>query len=182
MNRKETIAIMGILRVAYPRYYAGTSREELENTVNLWAELFASDPVQEVAAAVKSFIATDEKGFPPHIGAIKAQLAKLRTANIPDEQEAWAMVLTALRNSLYSSQEEFAKLPKPVQHAVGNPRQLQDWAAMDMETVNSVVASNFQRVYRARRSESKEFYALPEDIRRFRAQIADNVFKRLPKG
>lgn len=36
---------------------------------------FIKRPTQEVSAAVKAFIATDEKGFPPHIGAIKAQIS-----------------------------------------------------------------------------------------------------------
>jgi hypothetical protein len=182
MNRSETIAIMGVLRVAYPRYYAGANREELESTVNLWAEMFASDPAQEVSAAVKAFIATDEKGFPPHIGAIKAQISKMHTANMPDEQEAWGMVLNALRNSMYGYAEEFSRLPAEVRQAVGNARQLQTWAAMDAETVNSVVASNFQRSYRAKVAGARENYALPEDIRQFRAQIADTLFKQLPEG
>lgn len=182
MTYDETLAIMSVLRVAYPRYYANISAEDAKHTAGLWAEMFAGDPALEVAAAVKSFIATDEKGFPPHIGAIKAQISKMHTANIPDEQEAWSMVFSALRNGLYGYQEEFEKLPYPVQQAVGNARQLQTWAAMDAETVNSVVASNFQRSYRAKVAGARENYALPEDIRQFRAQIADTLFKQLPEG
>lgn len=181
MTYDETLAIMSVLRVAYPRYYANISAEDAKHTAGLWAEMFAGDPAQEVAAAVKSFIATDEKGFPPHIGAIKAQISKMHTANIPDDQEAWSMVFSALRNGLYGYREEFEKLPYPVQQAVGNARQLQAWAAMDADTLGSVVASNFQRAYRARRAEMRELAALPPDMRLFRSQIADTVFKQLPE-
>lgn len=70
MNRTETLAVMSILKAAYPAYYRDMKRQDAEAVVNLWAEMLADYPANLVAAAVKSHIASDRKGFPPHIGAI----------------------------------------------------------------------------------------------------------------
>ena len=75
MNRKETSAILSILRTAYPRFYAGMSREEIENAINLWQMMF-DEPSDVVALAVKEYINKDENGFPPCIGQIKKEIKK----------------------------------------------------------------------------------------------------------
>lgn len=53
-------------------------------------------------------------------------------------------------------------LSDTVRRVVGSPSQLREWAMMEPDTVQSVVASNFQRSYRSRAASEKEFAALPE--------------------
>ena len=165
MNREETLAIMGVLKAAYPNYYRDMKRGDAEGVVDLWNTMFASDPAEVVAMAVKAHIATDTKGFPPHIGAIKDSIRKLTQPKEMTEQEAWALVSKATKNSTWGSKEEFDKLPPVIQKLVGSPNQLREWAAMDSEVVQSVVASNFQRSYKARAASEREMLALPADVR-----------------
>lgn len=172
MTYDETLAIMSVLKAAYPAYYRGMNRQDAEAAVALWAEMFADEPAQIVALAVKSLIATDTKGFPPHIGAVKDSIVKLKQPNEMTEAEAWALVSKATRNSTYNSAEEFDKLPPVVQRIVGSPMQLREWAAMDTDTLQSVVASNFQRSYKARAVKEREFMALPSEIRQISEQLA----------
>lgn len=172
MTYDETLTIMSVLKAAYPAYYRGMNRQDAEAAVALWAEMFADEPVQIVALAVKSLIATDTKGFPPHIGAVKDSIVKLKQPNEMTEAEAWALVSNATRNSAYHSQEEYDKLPPVVQRIVGSPMQLREWAMMDTDTLQSVVASNFQRSYKARAAKEREFLALPSEIRQISEQIA----------
>ena len=139
MTREETLAIMSILKAAYPSFYKDMRRDEAEGIVNLWASMFEDDPAKVVANAVKAHIATDKKGFPPHIGAIKEAIVNLTAPNEMTEQEAWSLVLKALSNGTYGSQKEFDKLPPVLQRLVGSPNQLKEWALMDSDTVNSVV-------------------------------------------
>ena len=54
MTRKETMMIMGVLRTAYPAYYKDAKNAEVERAVDLWHSMFEDQPVQAVAAAVKS--------------------------------------------------------------------------------------------------------------------------------
>lgn len=80
MTREETIKVMSVLRGAYPRFYREISKQEALDTINLWADMFSAEDAAVVAAAVKSLIETDEKGFPPTIGQVKA---KVRDVALP---------------------------------------------------------------------------------------------------
>ncbi|MFR8332153.1 MAG: hypothetical protein ACLU9S_07140 [Oscillospiraceae bacterium] len=97
--------------------------------------------------------------------------------------EAWNLVAKALRNSAYGSEEEFAKLPPAVQRVAHSPFQLREWALMDADTVQSVVASNFQRAYTARQKSDREFDALPPAVRQYVAVLTEGngVLKRLER-
>lgn len=165
MTIEETGAVMDILQAAYPQYYSGPSAPNPKQAIALWAKMFAGDDLQLVLAAVKAFIATDAKGFPPHIGAIKAKLRQLTAPQEATELEAWGMVYRAICNSAYNSEQEFSKLPPMLQSIVGDARQLREWSMMPTDAVQSVVASNFQRSYRSRAQHERDFSALPEDVR-----------------
>lgn len=164
MTRQETGIIMDILTTAYPAFYNGRNAPDMRMTVNLWAEMFAEDDVKIVAAAVKALIATDDKGFPPHIGAVKGRIRQISNPDEMTEQEAWTHIAKALRNSSYNAEEEFFKLPPILQDVVHAPQQLREWARMDEATVQSVVASNLQRSFRAKAQSRRDFEALPKDV------------------
>lgn len=164
MTRQETGIIMDILTTAYPAFYNGRNAPDMRMTVNLWAEMFAEDDVKIVAAAVKALIATDDKGFPPHIGAVKGRIRQISNPDEMTEQEAWALISKALRDGYYNAEAEFAKLPPLVQDVVHDPRQLREWSMMDESTVQSVVASNVQRSFRAKAQSKRDFEAMPKDV------------------
>lgn len=178
MNYEETLAIMGVLKAAYPQYYRDMKRGDAESVVSLWAEMFKDEPVNVVAVAVKAYIASDTKGYPPYIGAIKDEIVKIKAPKSMTEQEAWMLVKNATRNGLYGSAEEFEKLPPICKKLVGSPSQLREWATMDSDTLNSVVASNFQRSYKVIEKREKERLALPSDVRGIMAQLSGG-FKML---
>lgn len=165
MDRTETMKILSVLRGAYPAFYRDTSRQEAEAIVSLWADMFAEDEYMLVAAAVKSLIVADKKGFPPVIGQVKEYIRKLTAPQEMTEQEAWALVAKAIRNGTWGAKEEFEALPPKIQRIVGSPQQLTDWAKMDSDSVHSVVASNFQRSFRAKAKADKEYAALPSEVK-----------------
>lgn len=171
MTRQETLMLMGTLRVAYPQYYARQSAEEANAAVGLWQMMFAQDDAKIVSAAVKAFIATDTKGFPPVVGQIKEKMDTImREAYGSGEMtamEAWALVQKAIRNGYYNAEAEYAKLPDTIRAVLGGPSAIHDYAMMDTETVNSVVASNFRRSYDARKEYVKEMRMLPDDVKAF---------------
>ena len=176
MNRQETGIIMDILATAYPRFYAGQNAPDPERAVALWAEMFAGDDVALVAAAVKSWIEADEKGFPPSIGQIKGKLRQITGEDQElTEAEAWALVSSAVRNGIYGAQEEFQKLPLPLQRIVGSPATLREWACMDSQELHTVVASNVQRSYRQIAAQEREMAKLPADVRAVVLQIAERA-------
>ena len=163
MNKVETARLIAVIAEVYPRFMDGRN---IESTVTLWQKIFAGDAYAEVEAAFFGFVSTDEKGFPPAPGAIRAMLNKLR---MPEgettETEAWEMVQRATRNSIYNADREFAALPEDVQRCVGSPATLREWAIMDSQTLNTVVASNFMRSYRTRAVHVREMQKLPPAVR-----------------
>lgn len=178
MTFEETLAIMSVLKAAYPNYYKDMKRSEAESIVSLWAEIFKDEPAEIVAVAVKAHIANDKKGFPPHIGAIKDAIIKITQPTEMTEVEAWGLVQKACRNAIYGAAEEYQKLPEVLQRLVGSPQQLKEWAMMDADVVHSVVASNFQRSYKVRAASEREVLALPSDVRQVVAQLAEGMATR----
>lgn len=181
MTRDETVQVLSVLRGAYPQFYRGTSKREALDAINLWAEMFADDPVELVAAAVKTLIVTDEKGFPPHIGAVKAQTRQLQQPETMTELEAWRLVRQAIWGASMepwsrrfsggkldqrpSAQRNFDALPPVLQGLVGDPAQLAVWAEVPKKELETVVQSNFMRSYRDRAAQVREFAAIPADIK-----------------
>lgn len=182
MTMQETGIIMDILVTAYPRFYAGKDTPDPRKVMSLWAEMFRDDPVELVAAAVKALIAMDDKGFPPHIGAVKASMRKLVQPDEMTEMEAWRLVRKAIRGASMSpssrrftaaygmdnrtsAQRHFEELPPILQRVVGCPEQLAAWEKVADEQIDTVIQSNFMRSYRARAQQEKEFQALPQDVR-----------------
>lgn len=182
MTYDETLAIMAVLKAAYPTFYKDMKRSEAEGIVGLWAEMFKDEPAEVVAVAVKAHIANDVKGYPPHIGAIKEAITKISQPKEMTELEAWGLIQKAIRNGIYGAVKEFNALPETLQRLVGSPNQLKEWAMMDAEVVNSVVASNFQRSYKVRAKSEREFMALPSDVRGFIGQLADGMKPQLPES
>lgn len=166
MTRDDVIKIMSVLRGAYPHFYRDISKQEAYDTINLWTDMFSNDDASIVAAAVKSLIDGDDKGFPPTIGQVKAKMRLLVGSDELTEAEAWNLVSKAVKNGLYGAVEEFEKLPPAVKRIVGSPSQLRDWASMDSDTLQSVVASNFQRSYKVVATREKEIAALPDDVKK----------------
>ena len=166
MTREDTIKILSVLRGAYPAFYRDITKQEAESTIALWESMFDEEPYELVAAAVKAFISGDGKGFPPAIGQIKERIRLITTPEEMTEQEAWALVSKALRNSTYGSEEEFAKLPPEVKSVVHDPGQLKQWAMSPADEVETVIASNFMRSFRVKQKTTKEYLALPTEVKR----------------
>lgn len=171
MNLAETAKLIAVINEVYPRFMDG---KHIQNTTALWQKIFSCDPYSEVEAALFAFIATDEKGFPPAPGAIRSMLNKLRQPEgETTESEAWGMVQKATRNSIYNADKEFAALPEEIQRCIGSPATLREYAIMDSETLNTVVASNFMRSYRARAVQVREMQKLPPAVREVFGLIGD---------
>lgn len=168
MTMSQTAEMMAILRAAYPRFYVGMTREDASAALNLWHGFFADDDASLVSDAVKAFIASDTKGFPPVVGQIREKLDVINQAVHGFEltpQTAWGLVKRAMKDSAYHSAEQFAELPEVVQEVVGSPSQLHEWAVSNDGVSESVISSNFQRSFAARAAVHKEIRMMPGDVR-----------------
>ena len=182
MTIQEMAQIIDILAIEYPQIGSRTDEEKV-NMMKLWASMFADEPGQMVAMAVKAFMASDTKGFPPKIGQIKTIIGKMTMpAELEmSELEAWNLVRRAIRGASLadwsrtmqpdgtmsppSAVVQFNRLPKILQQLVGDPKQLALWEELPNDEINTIIQSNFMRSWRARAAHEKELLALPADIR-----------------
>lgn len=166
--------ILTLLQAEYPNSFANMDARTMALKVELWKREFENDNPDLVYAAVRLYMKSPER-FAPTIGQIREKMQRLTEQEELPEQSAWVLVSKACRNGLYGYKKEFAKLPPDVQEAVGAPEQLKVWAAMDSETIESVVASNFMRNYRTQRIRKKENAMLPPDIRKMLGGVAEGM-------
>lgn len=178
MTLKETAMLMTILESAYPRFYKDQTEDERKNALKVWQDFFKDDDSRLVAAAMKALIASDEEGFPPTIGKLKARLRLITEPPKMTEMEVWALVSRAASRGMYHSKEEFSKLPPLAQRIVSSPNTLVEWGMLDASTFQTVTQSNFLRSYRALAQKQEAYDALPDDVRR----IAGNISKQLSAG
>ena len=165
MTREEVRNLLKVLKVNYPATYKGWDAEQSNLYLDLWTEALKDEQARVVISVVKSIIYGEKREFAPNIGYVKNKIYDLTKPKILDEDEAWNLVVEATRHAGWHSQREFDKLPPEVQAGVGSPSTLRDWALMPTEQVNTVIASNFKRGYRARAESKREFDMLPSDTK-----------------
>lgn len=175
MNVDETGKVLAVIKKNYPHAYKDFTAQEKADLLVLWQEMFADDDYMVVGAAVKTFIANDTKGFAPIIGQIKELIRKLTEPEQMSEQEAANRIIQASQNSIYHAQEEFDKLPPILQRLAGSPARLREWAMMDYETVNSVVASNLMRSYKAISQKQETMQALPSSVKALLEGVSERM-------
>ena len=176
MTKREVAQLMTILQANYPDSFRGQSDAVVAAKVTLWYEFFGNYPAEVVVAAAKAFMATDTKGFMPNVGQIAEQIQRLRErGGLMTPAEAWGHVAKAAGKAIWYANEAYEALPEECKRAVGSPDQLREWAMMDTHTLQSVVASNFQRSFQLRQTQSRDQEKLPEDIKAILGRISGPV-------
>lgn len=176
MNREQTIAILKVLKVAYPRFYAEMSKKEAEDTINLWQEMFSNDNPALVTAAVKELVNSFK--FPPTIADVKDKIYEITNKEEETPVELWNAIKKAMRNSTYNAVEEFERLPEIAKKFVGSPNQLREWAISDDYNDGVVKGQFFKQVEIIKQREKDNAMMLPE-VRNLVQQLSANSNIRL---
>ena len=171
MTRQEALAVMAMLKTAYPTFYKNFNKEDISAAVNLWATMFSEESIQVVTEAIKALMCTLK--YPPTIADVKEKIAMITQPPTMTEMEAWQMVRRAI--NYYNANETFKRLPSILRRIVGSPNTLREWALMDIDTVNSVIQSNFMRSYKAKVAQEKEYAMLPSSTKQLIAGLAQKL-------
>lgn len=172
MTRDETKQLLMRISSVYPNW---KPQADLTCVVETWWEYLSGYDYEHMRLALKAYISSDTSGFAPSIGQLVDKAHTVCTPTALTEMEAWALVSRALRNGNYHAEEEYAKLPPPVQKAVGAPSQLRNWAMTDVESVENVIQSNFMRTYRAIIKREQEMAKMPPELRRIMGEAAGRI-------
>lgn len=148
-----------------------------KDAFDMWFALLQDLPYKLANVAIQKHMLTEK--FPPTPAEIREKVAQM--IEVPEtemsELEAWALVRKAIRNSGYHAQEEFDKLPEACREAVGNAANLEEWAKMDYEKVESVGQSHFIRNFRTAVLRIKEEQRLPEQMRKLISEMRESRMK-----
>jgi hypothetical protein len=98
--------------------------------------------------------------FAPTIADVKEKIYELANPDILSSNDAWLSVRRAIQNSTYNSKEEFEKLSETSKKIVGDAYQLKIWAMENENTLDTVIASNFKKAYKAETENHKNKYML----------------------
>ena len=162
MTREETIKIIRIIAATYPNF----KMNDISETVDVWFFFLADYGYPEISLALKTYVQTNGTGFPPSVSQLINLTKVVEDYLTFNENEAWALVNKAIKNSLYNSDQEFEKLPDVVKKAVGTPANLREWAMLSTSEVETVVASNFMRNYSTELSRAQEINKMPLEVKK----------------
>lgn len=161
MTRDETTALLGIMKTAYPTFYRNITKDEAEQTIDLWCQMFKDDNCLIVTEAVKALIYILR--YPPTIADVKEKMRLITQPEQITEMEAWGQVRCAI--SYYNAKDNFDGLSPILKKLVGSANQLREWALMDAEHLETVVKSNFMRSYTARVKADQQIDCLPNSTK-----------------
>lgn len=161
MTRDETAKILLIINTAFPNFKVADKTA----TVDAWHFFLVDYEYNDIAIALKTFVATSGSAYAPSASQLIAMTHKADEYTQLNEAEAWALVNNALRNSSYHAEEEFNKLPDLVKKCVGTAEQLHSWASTSESALDTVIASNFMKTYEKMANRELELKRMPVEAR-----------------
>jgi len=172
MTEKQFMTIVTVLKSAYPDQRLISTNEAF----NTWYEMLKDIPYEELSQAVQLYIQTEK--FTPTIAGIREKVMSLRPME-RSNLEAWGMVRDAVTRSGYGYQEEYMKLPPDIQKAVGVAENLRDWSQVDMNTLDTVIQSQFLKSYHIVQNRMSEAHRTAPNVSQRIADLQQRIL--LPK-
>lgn len=172
MTKNDVVKIFIVLRTAYPNFYKEMKKEDLEATIDLWAEMFAHENPALVVAAVKNLINTFK--WPPTIADVKDEMYKLTQTETETPVEMWNKIKSAMSRASYYAQEEFDKLPEVAKKFVGSPNQLREWA-LSIDYNDGVTKGQFFKQYEILKQREKDNKLMLPEVRNIAKQLANSM-------
>ena len=175
MTHKETAVFMGILKEAYPRFYADKNESELRMSIKFWEE-FLSDVTLDVAIpALKRYIATNK--WVPTVADIREAIAEISYPPLPDASEAWFEVTQAIGRYGYNNHEEaYKSMSELTLIAVKR----MGWRKLCMSENDIADRSNFNKIYESLTKRIETERLIPASIQQSVLAIQETMALPVP--
>lgn len=172
MSRDNIIAILGILKTAYPRFYANMTKNEAEETIALWQEMFKDTDIRLLTMSVKRLITHFE--YPPTIADIKKEIVKITSDN-DNGIDYWQTTFKMMSNANYMTKEEFETYPDLCKRFFGNVTNLRPYGQMEKDYVLNNIQPRFLKFAENYQKEEKENKMIPQDLKQMINNLADKL-------
>lgn len=162
MTLQETQKVLMILKKAYPRYYTESTKEEVQETLLFYHDMFSEYPVEIVITALKNYIKVNE--YPPTIAGLQKQI-DLIIADEDTDIELWNEFEKACRKGSRITQEEFESLSEPIKKWCRDVSQIRDLSKLDIGTFNTVIKGQFLKTITKIKEREKALKEIPYEVR-----------------
>lgn len=113
MTREQSIQVLSLLKVAYPRFYTNLSKDDAENAISLWTSMLSDHCFDVIKLAVQKYIAQGK--FPPTIADIRESLVEVTERKEMLADEAWGQAIATVRKyGSYREEEALASMDSSV--------------------------------------------------------------------
>lgn len=142
--------------------------------MKLWYSLLKGESYSTASAALQTYMTSADGHFPPKPADIIGYARKIAAepSECPEGMTAWHMVEKAIRNGYYGAENEFYKLPKVVQKAVGDPGNIRMWAMMPEKMLQTTEA-HFLQSYNTVLKRKEEYDRMPDAVKKL-IKVAEN--------
>lgn len=168
MNRQEAIKLIFVMKATYPKHFQNATTEDISNMADAWSFHLSEYTYEQMSMGLKIYTVSDKSGFPPSPGQIIDCYRK--SLESPEDEvtaaEAWEFVWKAMcKLSWENPEEEFDKLPKNTQKAIGSASALKQMAMMETDHLMIGEKARFMRQYDAYKERENEYLKLPQAVR-----------------
>ena len=198
MNKKETVALFGLISALFPRDEKFANADKM--MVTAWAEMLADIPLDKAKEAVKCAVATSP--FPPSICEIRKYAVKISENSLHSPEEAWKIALDAMRTyntrtvpieGFNSKTYEFVRFGEPVKVKpsgleyeakrnvppdVWEVMELMGYADMCASENMDVLRGQFMRIWNSKADREHEYKVIGKLV----PQLLENIPKLLLEG
>lgn len=177
MTRQETAKIVGVLMGYYPDTFKSMSDEQTKMFVEIWQKSFEDEPYSSVSVAVWDFIQNSTDDFMPRVGKIKAIMTEHRFENVPNEMEAFEILIKARKKlntyAPISDTDSYSTLPEPIKKAIGGRQGFMSIGVLNSDSEQySVEKSHFMKQYKSEIEKQKRDSKRPKWLEQ---AISDNA-------
>lgn len=166
--------------------YANLHFSDPELALESWWRILQPDDYTNIMDAFAVYARTDTSGFAPTPGKLH-QMISARMNPGYSSGEITDILTMASRNANYGFQEEFERMPRLLQKAVGSPAVVRSWGCMEPSQLEYVF-NNIVKVYeRLLEEERQTEAAMGTSLDRIEAKdrldrLTASVVKRLGGG
>lgn len=175
MTRDEVKELLMTFQVKYQNFKVPSDKASF--VINAWYEDLERYPYEAVKRACAAYRDTANAAFAPSTSQIIGLIKGLNVSTV-NASDAWAITHKAICSSRDEMEETFAKLPVPIQRAIGSPRMLREWSMLDSEEIHNSIHPRFLRSYEVAVKESEMQPYMSSEVR---MALEEKVYKHVPQ-
>ncbi len=181
MTREDIKRLLGMITITYPNF----KLNDPALAVDVWHQILEPDEAQNIFDAFSVYARTDTSGFAPSPGKLHMMIAD-RLSDEIDEGEIMTMLTMASRNANYGFQDEFDKMPKALQKAVGSPTNIRNWGQMEQDQLNYTFNNIIKAYKRTVHDEKVRLASVGTNLERIEASdrlkaLTDSIVQRVKR-